>query len=684
MQESRIQDKRGEYLWLREQGSGFEVDKSSGIVGIVGTHRVIHEEDTLLAKNRLQPLLEYGRYFVWEVDVNGHFTYLNKHVERLLGYRVDELLGKRIIDLMPKLEAKRLLPFYQEVFKHKERINDLMNVKLNREGKSLYFLSAASAFFDENGAFMGYRGIDRDISEEIHLEQELKKQKIILNQREEELSLAHTNLVTKAQQEAFRTKAQFLANMSEDIRNPMSDIIALAHYALEGEIHPQKREPLEKIELSARALLEVIKDILDISKIEVGELTIEPHDFDLLKSIDEMMRFLDMSAQAKGLIIDISYGREVKRYYHGDSMRLVQVLTNLLLNAIKCSDYGTIELFIDRIDSTKLRFEVRDSGMGIAQESEENLFPSLDKIDSLSSLGRAISKHLVEMMGGSIWCESQLGEGSTFIFEVQLEEGEELLIEEESEKELLEDLKNALHTLKGSHILIAESDFSTQEMIKGTLKHSGIVIDIAQNGAEALKMYQDRPTRYELMLINLKLPILNGFEAIKQIRASGAQMPIIALIERGDTYKNYEIDVNDYLIQPIEITKLYKSLLKHIFSKTVVTKKFMKQKEKIEFPQFESIDTALGLASYDNDTALYTEVLHNFRAEYYGIYLEMIDESELRATLETLKKHAKNIGALQLFQTIFGYERGYEKAAMTKLYKELHNVIEEIEEKLVE
>jgi len=691
--ELRIGTSEGAYIWLHEQGIRLEAKDETP--KIIGTHKVLAENETLISKERLRILYEHGDAWVWEIDPKGYLTYVHSHVKYLLGYEAQELFGKRVFDLMPKLEIKRLLPFYKKAFQTKEKIVDLLNVKVHKEGQSVYVRTNASAFFDEEGVFLGYRGIDQDVTQEIRLEQKLKKEKISLRHREEELTLANQKLMENQEEfiklkekrvgEAQNSKSSFLANMSDDIRNPMNAILKTAHTALEGELMPQKREYLQKIEVSTRSLLEVINDVLDLSLIETGKLVMHKNDFDLLKSIDDMMGFLDLQAQEKGLKIDISYGREVGRYYFGDDQRLIHVLTNLITNAIKFTQHGTIELFIDYVGVDRLRFEVRDSAMPLSLKEQEKLFQSFANIDSSTALGLAISKHFVEMMQGKIWCETA-EDGNNFIFEVQLKEGQELSMDANA-KELLEDLKSSMHTLKGSHILLVEDNFIDQEKIIKLIDYSGIVIDIAQNGEKALRMYQDKPSKYDLVLMDMQLPIMDGLEASKQIRNSGGKMPIVILTEnlrQQETVKTQNIQIEDCLTKPIDVAKLYKALLKHIFSKTIMSKKIEKPKESSKFPHFNTLDTVLGLSYCENNRNLYIEVLHNFRAEYYGIYFEVLEQEELERTIKTLKSHSKNIAAFKLYNATQEYENDHSQPLLSKLYKELHNVIEEIEEKLVE
>ncbi|MEA2029960.1 MAG: PAS domain S-box protein, partial [Campylobacterota bacterium] len=334
----RIHNQEGEYLHIEEQGEIFAYDKDGVVVKILGSYTLVapkHIEKTKYAK---ELPLEYSEYWVWEIDTLGYLTYVNEDSTQILGYPAKELLGKNIFDLMPKIELQRVLPIYQKAFEDKKPIKELLNATRHQKGDTLYFLVNAKPFYDDQGDFIGYRGVSKDISKEVHLEQELNKYKIILSQREEELKLANTQLIEKAKQEAFKSKAQFLTNMSQDLRSPMKNIITIASQTLDEELPRQKRDSCEKIQTSARTLLEVMDDILDLSQYSAGKLSIENEDFDLLESIDTMMHSIDIKAHAKRISVDISYDREVKRYYKGDAKRLTQILSNVLSTTIHLSE----------------------------------------------------------------------------------------------------------------------------------------------------------------------------------------------------------------------------------------------------------------------------------------------------------------------------------------------------------
>jgi len=681
--EFRIYHQNNRYVWLREYGTLLNNT-------IVGMHAIIEERDTTVFKNHIQPLLEYSDCVVWEINKKGYYTYLND--KTLYGYSKHALMGKRIFDLMPKTELKRLLPIYRDLFKKREKISNLFNVKRHHNGQSIYVITHASPFFDHDGQFLGYRGIDRDITKEVQLEKKLNQEKLIRTQREAEFELLSHELInkrrelhdigTKNEEDIRKGKAEFFASIDNDIQDPLHNILNTLEVALDEELHPHKREHLEKIKVDTHSLLRLSNNLVDMHRIELGTLTIQREKFDLLKTIDKMMHFIDLQTQAKNLSVDISYGRELKRYYWGDSRRLTQVLNNLIGYFIYLApNRSTIELFIDRIDADKVHFGIRAMDIELSPKEQEMLFTPFYQVTSAPVLGLNVAKHLIELMKGKIHAQSQEEYGSSFIFEIGIEEIKEKPKDEEDillNQEILDDLKHALYTLQGSHILIAEA----QNNLLPYLEHTGIHIDIVRDAKEALQIYQDHPTRYELLLINAQIPLLEGVALCHQIRLSGAKVPIVFVTQNLDEAQNQEID--EYLPLPIDEAQLYKTLLKFIPSKTVVTNDRAKTYEDMRLPHFDTLDTQLGLSYCQNNPTLYIDMLHNFRAEYYGIYFEVLEKKRLIETIEILLEDAKSIGATQLVQAALHYAASYDSFFLSKLYNELHALIEEIEEKLIE
>jgi PAS domain S-box-containing protein len=414
-----------------------------------------------------------------------------------------------------------------------------------------------------------------DISERKQAEKDLRAHHDHLEEVVKERTAALT-IAKEAAEAANRAKSTFLANMSHELRTPMNGILGMTHMALRYTDDPKLKDRLGKVIQSSHHLLAVINNILDISKIEAEHLTLEATSFYFGEVLENLFRLVSHKAVEKQIKLRVDLAPEVPGMkLLGDPLRLGQILINLTGNAIKFTDHGSIivraRLLEDTPEGVLLRIEVADTGIGITTEQQQRLFTAFEQADGSmtrkyggSGLGLAISKRLVEIMGGEIGVTSTPGQGSTFWLTLRLVKSSELVqpapaISEVSAYERL------LNEYLGTRLLLAEDEPISQEVSRGLLEDAGLVVDLAEDGLQALDLAKQNS--YALILMDMQMPHMNGIDATKAIRALPGyeQKPIVAITANAfdeDCRLCLRAGMNDHIAKPVDPDKLYEILLK--------------------------------------------------------------------------------------------------------------------------
>ena len=590
--EYRLLKKNGEYAYFRACGEAIR-DEMGNVIRIAGALMDITETKNTLINKELQlakmDLINTSAGIgLWEMEtirddpmnIKNLITFSNEFRE-ILGY-TDE---NDFPDMMSSFYDCLHPDDYQLVTEAmNNHIADVTGgTPFNPEYKArkkneeyIYIRATGVSIRDEDGNAIRTLGTIMDVSEEIN-------------------TLRNTERLRQEAEVASQSKSNFLANMSHEMRTPMNAIIGMTNIGKKTGNIEEKNHALNKIGDASSHLLGVINDVLDMAKIEADKLELSPIEYNFERMLQKVLTVVSFRVDEKNLELIIDIDKNIPFYLFGDEQRMAQIITNLLTNAVKFTPEGGKVCFdatlVDEAgDDCELRIEVTDSGIGISAEQKERLFLAFEQAEAGISrqyggtgLGLTISKRIIELMGGNIWVESELGKGAKFIFTAKAKRSEK---SPDSMSAQGINTNNAqmdeTHTFNvgefgGKRLLVAEDVEINREILLALLEDTGLKIDCAENGEEALKMVKATPDKYDLVFMDVEMPFMNGHEATRCIRdflkendksvRQRSRLPIIAMtanVFKSDIEACLAAGMDDHLGKPLDIDRVIEKLREYL------------------------------------------------------------------------------------------------------------------------
>ncbi len=486
---------------------------------------------------------------------------------------------------------------------------------------------------------------------------------------------------------ANEAKSQFLANMSHEIRTPLNGVIAMSALLSKTKLDNEQKDYASTVNASAKTLLTLINDILDISKIEAGKITVEEVDFDLHALINSVSVMLAPQAISKGVSFNIHISPDIPFLLRGDAQHLRQVLINLINNAIKFTNEGLIEISIfrpfNKTTNNRIRFEIIDSGIGIPEKANEKLFDKFNQVDESTTrnfgetgLGLSIAKQLVETMNGEIGFTSKPMQGSTFWFELEFE------LQDKSPEERKTATNTNVHktnenqlideSLKNLNILVAEDNVTNQKVIESILNYGKHITTLVNNGKEALDRLKDES--YDLIILDMQMPVMGGIEAAKNFHISNPEKntPILILTANATTEtaeECKEANIDAYLTKPIEPDKLLETISSLV-------------KDSQKTGKENTIDCSSPIDTDKLETLVSMTKKENFMRDLIDGYVR--DTASKMEQLATLVENADNDEIKKLFHTLDGSSRSIGAMKLASSIQTLSRLIKERNESLTQ
>ena len=518
------------------------------------TEQVLSMKKLKASEEQFSAMADNISQFAWMADETGWIYWYNKRWHDYTGTIPEEKQGWAWQEALHPDTAENVIKSFKEAIETGMDWEDTFLLR-GKDGIYLWFLSRAVPVRNKEGRVIRWFGTNTDITQ----------------QKESNKKAEAATLVAE---EAMKAKQQFLSNMSHEIRTPMNAIIGFTNVVLKTRLDDKQKEYINSIKTSGDSLIVLIDDILDLAKVDAGKMIFQLIPFKLSECIAALLHLFKIKSQEKNIELVNEYDSTIPKILLGDSVRLHQILINLMSNAIKFTTKGKITLQVHLMDENdekvSIEFSITDTGIGVPENRLEDIFGAFQQATNDTSqlfggtgLGLAIAKQLVEHQGGMLSVESKVGEGSTFSFVLSFKKNE---VEPVEFKEIEEIETEIALTIKNLKILVVEDVKLNQLLMKIILEDFGVEVDLADNGKMAIEKL--KINEYDMIIMDLQMPEMNGFETTEYIRNKmNSQIPIIALtanVTTVDVEKCKAIGMNDYVAKPIDEKLLYEKITKYL------------------------------------------------------------------------------------------------------------------------